>query len=92
MIGRLTQFMVALATVASLIVAPVYAQAQESQQSTQQQGTSQEPAAQQQNTPASYDKAQVVTAGKLKSTDGIYGIRFAHNTEGTVSGFKMTRP
>jgi hypothetical protein len=26
----------------------------------------------------SYDKAMVVTAGKLKSTDGIYGIRFAH--------------
>ena len=41
---------------------------------------------------ASYDKGQVVTAGKLKSTDGTYGIRFAHNTEGTVSGLKMTRP
>jgi hypothetical protein len=41
---------------------------------------------------ASYDKGQVVTAGKLKSTDGIYGIRFAHNTEGSVSGLKMTRP
>jgi hypothetical protein len=37
-------------------------------------------------------ETQVVTAEKLKSTDGIYGIRFAHNTEGTVSGFKMTRP
>jgi hypothetical protein len=37
---------------------------------------------------ASYDKAKVVTSGKLKSTDGIYGVRFAHNTEGTVSGFK----
>ena len=41
---------------------------------------------------ASYDKDQVVTAGKLKSTDGIYGIRFAHNTEGAVSGLKMTTP
>jgi len=41
---------------------------------------------------ASYDKSQVVTAGKLKSTDGIYGIRFSHNTEGSVSGLKMTRP
>lgn len=41
---------------------------------------------------ASYDKGQVVTAEKLKSTDGIYGIRFAHNTEGSVSGLKMTRP
>jgi hypothetical protein len=39
-----------------------------------------------------YDKAQLVTAGKLKSTDGIYGIRFAHNTEATVSDLKMTKP
>jgi outer membrane protein TolC len=53
------QFTVALATAASLIVAPVYAQAQESQQSTQQQGASQEPAAQQQNTPASQNPAGV---------------------------------
>ena len=35
----------------------------------------------------SYDKSAVVTAGKLKSTDGIYGLRFAHNTDVTVSGF-----
>ena len=41
---------------------------------------------------ASYDKSQLVTAGKLKSTDGVYGIRFAHNTEGTVADFKMTKP
>jgi hypothetical protein len=40
----------------------------------------------------SYDKAQVVADGKLKSTDGIYGIRFAHNTEGTVADLKMTKP
>jgi hypothetical protein len=40
---------------------------------------------------ASYDKGQVVTAGKLKSTDGIYGIRFAHNTEGSVADLKMTK-
>ena len=40
---------------------------------------------------ASYDKAEVVTAGKLKSTDGIYGIRFSHNTEGTVTGLKVTK-
>jgi hypothetical protein len=39
---------------------------------------------------ASYDKSAVVTAGKLKSTDGVYGIRAAHNTELTVSGFKKT--
>jgi hypothetical protein len=41
---------------------------------------------------ASYDKATLVTAGKLKSTDGVYGIRFAHNTEGTVSGLTVTTP
>jgi hypothetical protein len=35
---------------------------------------------------ASYDKSELVAPGKLKSTDGVYGIRFAHNTEGTVSG------
>ncbi len=40
---------------------------------------------------ASYDKSALVTAGKLKSTDGIYGIRFAHNTEATVTGLKMTK-
>ena len=34
----------------------------------------------------SYDKATLVTAGKLKSTDGIYGIRFAHNTDAVVTG------
>jgi hypothetical protein len=39
----------------------------------------------------SYPKADVIGAGKLKSTDGVYGIRFAHNTEATVSGFTMTK-
>jgi hypothetical protein len=39
-----------------------------------------------------YDKAQLVAPGKLKSTDGVYGIRFAHNTEATVSDLKMTKP
>src|SRR5438876_2248990 len=41
---------------------------------------------------ASYDKSGLVTAGKLKSTDGIYGIRFAHNTEAFVTGLKVTKP
>jgi hypothetical protein len=41
---------------------------------------------------ASYDKSAVVGPGKLKSTDGVYGIRFAHNTEGTVSGLTVTKP
>jgi hypothetical protein len=40
---------------------------------------------------ASYDKSAVVTAGKLKSTDGAYGIRAAHNTDFTVSGLKVTK-
>ncbi len=39
----------------------------------------------------SYPKADVVTAGKLKSTDGVYGIRFAHNTDATVTGLTMTK-
>ena len=34
---------------------------------------------------ASYDKADVVATGKLKSTDGVYGLRFAHNTDATVA-------
>ena len=41
---------------------------------------------------ATYDKANVVGAGKLKSTDGVYGIRFSHNTEGLVSGLTATKP
>ena len=40
---------------------------------------------------ATYPKSQVVGAGKLKSTDGVYGIRFAHNTEGTVSGLTVSK-
>ena len=40
---------------------------------------------------ASYDKAALVTAGKLKSTDGVYGLRFAHNTEGFVTGLTMVK-
>lgn len=39
-----------------------------------------------------YDKSALVGAGKLKSTDGVYGIRFSHNTEGTVSGLAVTKP
>ena len=42
-------------------------------------------------TVATYDKSEVVGSGKLKSTDGVYGFRFAHNTEGTVSGFGMSK-
>jgi hypothetical protein len=39
----------------------------------------------------SYPKADLVAAGKLKSTDGVYGIRFAHNTDGIVTGLSMTK-
>jgi hypothetical protein len=38
----------------------------------------------------SYPKADVVAARKLKSTDGIWGIRFGHNTEAHVTGVAMT--
>jgi hypothetical protein len=38
-----------------------------------------------------YDKSSLVTAGKLKSTDGVYGIRFSHNTDATVTGLSMTK-
>lgn len=40
---------------------------------------------------ASYDRSALVTAGKLKSTDGVYGIRFAHNTDAFVTNFKKTK-
>src|SRR5437870_4052716 len=41
---------------------------------------------------SSYEKSALVTEGKLKSTDGVYGIRFAHNTEAFVTGLKVTKP
>ena len=42
-------------------------------------------------TVATYNKSELVTAGKLKSTDGVYGIRFAHNTDATVTGFRLAK-
>jgi hypothetical protein len=39
----------------------------------------------------SSDKSALVTSGKLKSTDGVYGLRSAHNTEVFVTGLKLTR-
>ena len=68
MMGRLTQFTAALLAAASLIVAPVYAQAQE----TQQQST-QEPAAQQQNTPASQNPAGVQPPSRPQAQTGAPG-------------------
>ena len=35
-------------------------------------------------------KGELVTGGKLKSTDGLYGIRFAHNTDATVRDLKVS--
>ena len=40
---------------------------------------------------ATYPKADVVGPGKLKSTDGVYGVRFAHNTEAIVTGLGATK-
>jgi hypothetical protein len=40
---------------------------------------------------ASYPKSDIVGAGKLKSTDGLYGIRFGHNTDAHVAGLTMTK-
>jgi hypothetical protein len=40
---------------------------------------------------ASYDKSALVSEGKLKSTDGVYGLRFAHNTEVLVTGLQVTK-
>ena len=40
---------------------------------------------------AGFDKAQLVGAGKLQSTDGVYGIRFTHNVEAIITGFGMTK-
>ena len=38
-----------------------------------------------------YEKSAIVGPGKIKSTDGVYGIRFAHNTEAFVTGLKMVK-
>jgi hypothetical protein len=40
---------------------------------------------------ASYPKSDVVGAGKLKSTDGLYGFRFGHNTDAHIANFAMTK-
>jgi hypothetical protein len=39
----------------------------------------------------SYEKSAVVAPGKLKSTDGVYGIRFAHNTDAVVKGLSVSK-
>ena len=42
-------------------------------------------------TVGSYPKSMAVMQGMLKSTDGVYGIRFGHNTDGIVSNLTMTK-
>ena len=39
----------------------------------------------------SYDKSAAIGATKLKSTDGVYGIRFGHNTDAVVKGLALTK-
>lgn len=41
---------------------------------------------------ATYPKSDLIADGKLKSTDGVYGIRFAHNTDAIVTDLKVTKP
>ena len=43
-------------------------------------------------TVASYPKAEVLGEGKLGTTDGVYGVRFGHNTEATVTGLAVVKP
>jgi hypothetical protein len=40
---------------------------------------------------ATYPKSDIVGQGRLASTDGIYGIRFAHNTDATVTGLTIVK-
>lgn len=42
-------------------------------------------------TVGSYPLSDVVADGRLQTTDGLFGIRFGHNTEATVSGLKVTQ-
>jgi hypothetical protein len=38
-----------------------------------------------------YPRADVVAAGRLGSTDGVYGVRFGHNTEAFITEFGVRR-
>jgi hypothetical protein len=38
-----------------------------------------------------FARSEVVAAGSLKSTDGIYGLRFAHNTDALITDLKLTK-
>jgi hypothetical protein len=43
-------------------------------------------------TVATYPKSAVVGAGKLKTTDGVVGVRFGHNTDAHIAGFSLGKP
>jgi hypothetical protein len=38
----------------------------------------------------SYARSDLLAPGRLTTTDGVYGIRFAHNTEAEVTGLRVT--
>ncbi len=40
---------------------------------------------------ASYAKSEVLGEGKLKTTDGMYGMRFGHNTDAHIAGLTVTK-
>jgi hypothetical protein len=40
---------------------------------------------------ARYSRADLVTKGRLASTDGVYGLRFGHNTDVKVTGLTVER-
>ena len=40
---------------------------------------------------AGYNKAALTGPGKLKSIEGVYGLRFAHNTEVDVTGLSVSK-
>jgi hypothetical protein len=42
-------------------------------------------------TVGTYDKSLAIGEKKLKSTDGVYGIRFGHNTDAVVKGLTLTK-
>jgi hypothetical protein len=39
---------------------------------------------------ATYPRDEVVGEGRLQTTDGVYGVRFGHNTEAMVTGLTLT--
>jgi hypothetical protein len=40
---------------------------------------------------AGYDKTELIGTGKLKSTEGVFGLRFSHNVDVVVTGLGLAR-